>query len=301
VQPGRSRDKKKQKRQACKKGHYFVVIADRDHVFFEYTEREGSNEVLEIFRGFSGYVQADAKSVYDILFRDHRVDPPDGAEPDFATRSEVACWYHARRGFWEAAIAANEAVAREALFRIGRLFDNEEKWRALAPAQRKEMRDRFSRPELDAFFAWAEIEFRKVEHQRGLLRSALGYVRNHAAALLRFLEDGRLEMDNNGSERQLRRIAVGRKAWLFVGSNDHAEATGHLFSLIASAKLHGLDIEGYLRDLFRVLPHWPEDRYLELAPKYWAATRTRLDAAELEREIGSLTIPPRQSEATVPG
>lgn len=87
------------------------------------------------------------------------------------------------------------------------------------------------------------------------LRTALGYVVRQKAALLRYLDDGRLVMDNNRSERELRRIAVGRKAWLFVGSDDHAQAAGNIFSLVASAKLHGLDPEAYLRDLFRVLGH----------------------------------------------
>lgn len=89
----------------------------------------------------------------------------------------------------------------------------------------------------------------------------------------------------------MRRIALGRKVWLFVGSDDHAHAAGHVFSLIASAKLHSLDPETYLRDLIRVLPHWPTDRYLELAPKFWKATRATLDVAQLAKEIGSLTIP----------
>ena len=114
---------------------------------------------------------------------------------------------------------------------------------------------------------------------------------------MRVLDDGRLVLDNNRSERELRRIAVGRKAWLFVGSDDHAESAGHLFSLIASCKLHGLDPETYLRDLFRVLAHWPKDRYLELAPKYWAATRDRLDPQQLARELGPLTVPPQLAAA----
>ncbi len=109
---------------------------------------------------------------------------------------------------------------------------------------------------------------------------------------MRVLDDGRLVLDNNRSERALRRIATGRNAWLFVGSDDHATSAGHVFSLIASARLHKLDPETYLRDLFRVLAHWPRDRYLELAPKYWAATRARLDPDELAREIGVLTVPP---------
>ena len=82
-----------------------------------------------------------------------------------------------------------------------------------------------------------------------------------------------------------------RKAWLFVGSDDHGQAAGNLLTLIASARLHKLDPELYMRDVFRVLPHWPRERYLELAPRYWSATRARLDPNELEQEIGPLKIP----------
>jgi transposase len=124
-----------------------------------------------------------------------------------------------------------------------------------------------------------------------MLRSALGYAYRQRGPLTRFFDDGRLALTNNAAERQLRRIAVGRKAWLFVGSDDHAQAAGNLLTLVASARLHHLDPEAYLRDLFRVLPHWPRDRYLELAPRHWLATRDRLDAAELERELGPLSIP----------
>jgi len=282
------------KRQACRRGHFFVQIADRDHVFFEYTPRETSDAVGQMFRGFSGYVQADAKSVYDLLFvppDERKKKPPDDEEVDPGVRKEVGCWCHARRKFWEAALAKS-AVAREGLVRIGRFFDLEQKWRGRPPDRRKRLRDEHLRPQVEAFFDWAAAEYQKVRDQRGLLRSALGYVVRQKAALLRFLEDGRLELDNNRSERELRRVAVGRKAWLFCGSDDHAAAAGHLMSLIASARLHGLDPEAYLRDLFRVLCAWPKDRYLELAPKYWARTRDRLDAAQLQAEIGPLTIPP---------
>jgi len=182
-------------------------------------------------------------------------------------------------------------VSREALVRISRLFENEEKFRSLSPEARKQLRDERSRPLVEAFFAWAKPEYEKVKHARGLLRSALGYAVRQEAALTRFLEDGRLSLENNASERELRRVAVGRKAWMFVGSDDHAQAAANLFSLIASCKLHGLDPEGYLRDVLRVLPHWPQDRYLELAPLFFAATRARLDPVELGRELGALTVP----------
>jgi transposase len=289
VQPLRDTQKR---RQPCRRGHYFVQIADRDHVFFEYTPKETSAAVGKMFKGFSGYVQADAKSVYDILFRPPPEDPPDGSSADLAERTEVGCWSHGRRGLWEAAIAKS-AVAREGLVRLSRIFMLERKWNKLPPAERKALRQAHARPHLESFFAWAEVEFARVKEQRGRLRSALGYCLRHKAALLRYLDDGRLEPTNNRSERELRRIAVGRHAWLFVGSDDHAVAAGHLFTLIASARLHKLDPELYLRDLFRVLPHWPRDRYLELAPKYWTATRARLDLVQLEAEIGPLNIPPK--------
>lgn len=151
VQPIRTHEKK---RQACKSGHFFVVIADRDHVWFEYTPRETSKAVHSMFRGFSGYVQSDAKSVYDVLFRDLEAEPPDDDEivPDGATRAEVGCWFHCRRKFYDAAITTKDPVAREALLRIHRLFEYEERWRSLAPAQRKAMRDRVSRRELESFW-----------------------------------------------------------------------------------------------------------------------------------------------------
>jgi transposase len=283
VQPQRDHEK----RQACRRGHYFVILADKDHVFFEYTAKETSAVVSSMFRGYSGYIQADAKSVYDVLFREPEEKPPD----DGSVPLELGCWSHCRRKFWEAT-AAKSAIAREGLARIGRIFDLDARFRGRAPSEIKRLRQAHLRPHMEAFFAWADAEYAKVRDQRGLLRSAFGYAVRQKDALMRVLDDGRLALDNNRSERELRRIAVGRKAWLFVGSDDHAESAGHLFTLIASARLHGLDPETYLRELFRVLAHWPRDRYLELAPKNWAATRARLDPAELERELGPLLVPP---------
>ena len=141
-----------------------------------------------------------------------------------------------------------KSVAREALWRIDKFFELERAWSREPPVKRKALRDWQSRPLVDAFFTWAEVEYAKVKDQRGLLRSAFGYALRKREALRRFLEDGRLRLDNNGSERELRRIAVGRNAWLFVGSDDHAEAAASLFSLIASCRLHELDPEAYLRD-----------------------------------------------------
>jgi len=290
VQPISTGDKK---RKPCRRAHFFVQIADRDHVFFEFTPRETSAVVAEMFKGFGGYVQADAKSVYDILFR-----PPDGGGVPILEdrRLEVGCWAHGRRGLWEAAIVLKSQVAREGLFRIKRIYDAERTWRGRPPDEIKRLRNIHIRPLVEAFFAWAAVEYEKVRAIRGPLRSAFGYLTRHKGALMRFLDDGRLRLDNNHSEGELRKIATGRKAWLFVGSDDHGTSAGHLFSLIASARLHSLDPEEYLRDLFRVLGQWPRDRYIELAPKYWSKTRARLDPVELANEVGLLTIPPAPQE-----
>ena len=214
--------------------------------------------------------------------------------------TQVGCWSHCRRGFWEATVA-KDAVAREGLARIGRIFALEAAWLGRPPAEIKRLREAHLRPHLEAFFTWAEQQYELVRHQRGLLRSALSYAIRQKDALLRVLEDGRLVLDNNRSERALRKIAVGRNAWLFVGSDDHAASTGNLLSLIASARPHRLDPEAYLRDLFRLLAHWPRERYLELAPKYWAATRARLDPVALAREFGEIAVPPALAPKEQPG
>lgn len=110
-----------------------------------------------------------------------------------------------------------------------------------------------------------------------------------------------MPIHNNESERQLRSLVVGRANWLFVGSDDTAPSTGTFVSLVASCQLHGIDPEGYLRDLFRVLPVWPKNRMLDLAPKHWNATKALLDQAQLALPLGPLTVPSARPlrEATI--
>jgi len=289
VQPTPRDDRKP---QPCERAHMFVQIADADAVFFEFTPRENSEFVSELFRGFAGMVQADAKSVFDVLYRRSK-EPGGDPDPDAAACTEVACWSHARTKYWETAIATQHVVAREALARVMRMFQYDRAWKSLPPAERKAKRDRHLRPHVIAFFEFAEPAFAraKLEDPRGMLARALGYSVRQRDALMRFLDDGRLEMTNNHSERQLRKIATGRNAWLFVGSHDHGQAAANFLTVIASARLHRLDPEIYLRDLCRVLPHWPRQRYIELAPRYWRTTRARLNAVELANEAGPMTVP----------
>jgi transposase len=104
------------------------------------------------------------------------------------------------------------------------------------------------------------------------------YAHNHCDALQRFFDDGRLVLTNNWAERAFKIVATGRKAWLFCGSDDHAKSTAALFSLVSSARLHGLDPEEYLRCLIRLVPLWPAERMIELSPLFWNQTRARLDS-----------------------
>ena len=289
IQPIYSQEKG---RQPCKKGHFLVQIADRDHIFFDYLERETSANVSKAFAGFEGYVQADAKNVFDVLFCEPEIvrrNHPD-IEPDGCTRVEVGCWYHARRGFWEAT-AAKSVVAREGLARIGRIFELDASWRKQPPAEIKRLRELHLRPHVESFFAWVDEQRPLFADQRGYVRSALEYAHNQRHALMRFFDDGRLVLDNSRSERAIKAVALGRKAWLFCGSDDHAKSTASLFSLVASARLHDIEPEEYLRCLIRLVPMWPEDRMLELSPLFWARTRDRLDPDALDAELGPIAIP----------
>jgi transposase len=269
-------------RQSCKKAHFFTAVVDADSVLFAYAERHTQDFVKKLFGGFKGFLQCDAHNVYDILERGPPKDGEEGA-------TLVGCWAHCRRRFFEAAICKYpEGV--QGLMRIRAIYAADEAFRSLPPAKRKLMRAEHLRPLLESFFDWVR-QVRAVVAGRNLVTSALTYAFNQEKELLRVLDDGRLPLDNTRSERSLRKIVVGRKAWMFYGSDVHAQAAAAVFSLVASCRLHSLDPEQYLEEVMRVLPHWPDSRYLELAPNNWARTRAKLLPAELEAPFGSFTVP----------
>ena len=174
---------------------------------------------------------------------------------------------------------------------IDALFEADAPLWKLPPSQRQLQRHKILLPMVNAFFDWVRQES-KQQRPRGLVSKALGYALRQEAPLRRFIEDPRLKLDNNGAERAIRPVATGRNNWLFFGSDDHAQAAANFFSLVASCKLHRLDPELYLAELIRVMPYyWPRQRYLELCPRYWLATRARLDTRQLELPIGHITVP----------
>ena len=252
-------------KEQCRRGHFWVLVADRDHVLFRFTPRHNSDGPKEFLRGYQGYVQADAASVYHLLYRTEKV-------------IEVGCWSHCRRGFFEAMTSDRER-ALVAIGFIRELFVIDAETRELPPCQRTEERRSRAVPVLAKFRAWLETQVLLVL-PKSPVAEAIGYALNQWTALTRFLEDGRLHLDNNRSERELRHEAIGRKNWIFVGSDEGAEWNAIFVSLIASCRLHGIEPWAYLRDVLILLPRWPRARVLELAPKYWKQTLENTDARQ---------------------
>lgn len=265
----------------CKRGHFWVYVADRDHVIFRYTPVHSKEEPKAFFKGFRGTVLSDASNVYDVLF----------GLPN--SPGEANCWSHARRYFFKALDSEDRDKALIGLGFCNELFDLEQRWKKLPPAKRLEMRRQRARPVIEMLQRWKDEQLDSPHVAEGSrLRKALNYLTNQWPALCKFLDDGRVPIHNNESERQLRSLVVGRANWLFVGSDDTAPWTCTFVSLVGSCHLHGIDPEGYLRDLFRVLPVWPKHRLLELSPKHWRATRALLDEAQMALPLGPLTVPP---------
>jgi transposase len=260
-----------QAKNKCRRSHFWVLVAPRKHVLFEYTRKHDSDAVDMVLAGYEGYLVADAHAVYDHLYESGDVH-------------EVNCWAHARRYFFKA-LTSQPEEAKIALELMGLLFKIERSQAASPPKKRKEVRDKHSKPVVDRFFSWAdEIWPRTLEDTP--LHDGVRYARNQREGLQRFLSDGRLPLHNNVSERALRRQAVGRKNWLFVGSDSGAEANAAFTSLLASCGMHGIEPWSYLRDLFCLLPRWPAHRALELAPAYWK------QALEDERVLQLLAADP---------
>ena len=263
-------------KEKCHRSHFWVVIAPGMHVLFRFTPKHDSDAVDRILEGYEGYLVADAATVYDHLYAD-------------GTIIEVGCWAHNRRYYFKA-LGSDPERARQALAPINGLFRIERKLEAegASRATKQAVRREKSKPLVDTFFDWCDREADRVLDDTPIAK-AIGYSRNQRQALHRFLDDGRLPLHNNGSELQLRRQAIGRKNWLFVGHDDAAAVNCAFVSLLASCQLHKLEPWAYLRDILCLLPAWPNRRVLELAPAYWKQTleqpdtRQRLEANPFRR------------------
>jgi transposase len=254
-----------QAKERCRRGHFFVVVAPERHVLFRYTPTHDAKAVDRMLAGYRGYLVADAHAVYDHLYASGQVH-------------EVGCWAHARRYFFDS-LSTDPERARTALAYLQGLFQVERKIAEASRHDRRTVRERESRPLVEGFFAWCEAQAAEVLDDTPIAKG-IGYARNQRKALERFLEDERLPIHNNVSERELRREALGRKNWIFVGSDQGAEVNAAFVSLIASCQMHGLEPWAYLRDLLCLLPRWPRHRVLELAPLNWQQTLEQSDTQQ---------------------
>jgi len=244
-------------REKTRTARLWVYLGDRGHpnTVFDFTPDRSRDGPATFLKGYAGYLQADAYSVYDGIYAGGLV-------------SEVACMAHARRKFYDAR-ESDPARAFTALAFVRQLYQIEARARDLPADQRAAMRQRHAVPVLDGFALWIQRESSRVL-PKSPLGEAITYAQLQWQALRRYTEDGDLSIDNNAAERALRAVAVGRKNWIFAGSDEGGRRAAILYSLIASARRHGLDPYAYLRDLFERLPTHPHDRLTELTPAAWA-------------------------------
>ena len=221
-------------------------------VWFAYSpDRKGEHPQGHL-RHFSGTLQADAYAGFDKVYETGRI-------------REAACWAHVRRKFYDLQVAHKSPIAQEALERIAALYAIEKEIRGRPPDERREIRQTRARPLLESFRQWLEICLPKLS-QKSDTTAAVKYALGRWEALTRYAEDGGLEIDNNAAERALRAVALGRKNYLFAGSDRGGERAATLYSLIGTAKLNNLDPESYLRDVLSRLPDHPISRIEELLP-----------------------------------
>jgi len=254
-------------------GRFWVYIGDDEHPYsvYDYTTSRRRDGPAEFLKDFGGYLQADAFSGYDGIYASGSVQ-------------QVLCWAHARRKFFEAK-EAHPTDACAAMAFIARLYEVERAAKALAPedlrtnvlareewfAQRLALRQATSRPLLAEFQTWLEGVQQRVL-PKSPLGQALGYVLPRWEGLARYCEDGRLAIDNNLSERTLRACAIGRKNWMFLGSDRGGRTAAILFSVMASCKANQVEPFAYIRDMLsRLCVEEPtgDSRLDALLPDAW--------------------------------
>jgi len=251
------------KRGKTRTGRIWVYAGDetRPYTVFDYTPTHAREGPEEFFGDYAGYIQADAHSVYDQLFK-----PRGDGKP---APLEVGCWAHTRRKFVEAEHTdAPRAHTAAAMIRV--LYQIERECRDLDTEARRALRQERAVPQLAKMHTWLEAQLPAVL-PKSPMGGAIAYGLSNWTALTRYTEDGDLAIDNNAAERALRPVTLGRKNWLFAGSDKGGQTGATLMSLVASCKRHGLDPFVYLRDLLTRLPATPVNQLDQFLPDHWKA------------------------------
>jgi transposase len=248
-----------------KTGRLWIYLRDeRPHagpappaVLYRYTPDRKGERCRQHLSSFAGHLHADGYAGFAELYESAQGRP--------ANVTEVACWAHVRRKFFDVHKANGSPIAREALERIGALFDIERTIAGKSPDRRRTARQSLAKEKLDRLAEWLDQQLRLLSG-KSELAGAIRYARSRWDALTVYVDDGRLEISNNAAENAIRPVTLGRKNWLFAGSDAGGDRAAIFYTLIRSAKLNGLEPEAWLRDVLGRIGDHPVNRLDELLP-----------------------------------
>jgi transposase len=262
--------------EGVRKGTMWCYVGDRQWVYFAYAKTgAGADGPWETLQGREGYVQADASNVFDRLYNGQ-----------CGNATEVGCWAHARRKHYS--LMDSDPRVAYPLQLIGKLYKVETMAdaRGLDAEARVELRKERSSGILGRLKRWL-VKTTAREPPESALHKACAYTLNQWRPLTRFLEDGRVGLDNNLCELQIRSLAVGRKNYLHAGSDVGAERAAALYTVLRTCALNGVDVYTYVKDVLdKLAAGWPQRRIEELLPDAWAVSRA---AAQAEARVADLT------------
>jgi transposase len=240
----------------CRKGRIWCYLGDEANPYtvYDYTPSRSRDGPAKWLKGFTGYLQADAYGGYDGIYHAQGV-------------TEVACWAHARRKFYDSQ-DSDEQRATQMLALIAELYAVEREAKEADAATRLALRESRSVPVLTRIRSWLDAE-QDVVLPRSPMATAITYAQNQWTALTTYTSRGFLDIDNNASERALKRVAIGRKNWLFAGNDAAAENHARLWSLIASCERHGVDPQRYLTSVLAKLGQTPQEELEQFLPNVW--------------------------------
>ena len=240
--------------------------SDPPAVVYSYAPGRGQQHASALLGDYRGILQCDGYAAYKQLAR--AADGANGA-------TLVFCWSHVRRGFYDLAKTGAAPIATEALARIAALYRIEEGVRGMDADARQAARQMESRSLVADLRVWFEMQFGKLPG-RSPTAEAIRYALNHWDGLVRFLDDGRIELDTNSVERAMRPIALSRKNALFAGSDEGGENCAAIASLIETCKLNGVEPQAYFTELLtRLVGGWKQARIDDLMPWCWTTTIQR--------------------------
>jgi transposase len=268
-------------------GRFWVYLRDeRAHagtappaVLYRYTPDRKGEHCRKELANFTGWLHADGYAGFARLYEIAGMKSSDAALMHGPPRvAEVSCWSHVRRGFFDAWSEHKSTLAKAALDRIGALFDIERPIAGSPPDIRRAVRQRTARPKIDELAIWLDAQLQKISGKSDLAR-AIRYARSRWVALTRYLDDGRLEISNNAVENKIRPVAVGRKNWLFCGSDAGGVRAAAFYTLIGTARMNGIEPEAWLTDVIARIGAHPINRLSQLLPWNWTPPATRSVAA----------------------